>query len=604
MFRALVELGRELEAKGQLPPPGFYHYKEPIRWKVIVREGGFLITPTNREAARPFSGRTSGVQAHLLADEAAYALGTNQDTKGKEDKRAVEKNAAFTSLLQEFLGSPELQDSGLEEAVSLLLQGLESGWQNRSPGFEKITAKESVEFVPADGPLAGKPLFEHPEAVTFWVSYLERASAPKKGAVYGVCAVCGNKTQLIRKIPLGVKLVGNSPLHSFNQSSFPSFVSGASPEELAHIGLCFRCADTASRAFNYLSQSDRHRKRILSDKNKRDALTNQIALYWVKAPAPLEAGEQILDASSLSKMLAQLLQDDAPKDGTESAPRATLAQMEALLQLPWRPREAALNLDDYGFYLAVLSPNVGRIALREWIDSSLENLKSSMARFLKSTRIVSPWDDGPRPHSIAELLRALNSHNPNHLRGLLRSAYLGHPPPPGLRQAAIAALRNARVLSEAKESWRYQALVALIKLVMFYGSEEVENMEKLDPQRRSPAYLSGRLLAVLEEAQKRAQGFKINRTLVEKFYGSASTAPAATFGMLIRTAAVSHLQKAGSLNPLVEEIVSALDDSGGFPKTLTLEEQAEFALGFYHQRADFRAKNKDGKEAEAEVGHE
>ena len=606
MFRALVELGKELENRDRLPPPGFYYYKEPIRWRVTVLKDGFLISPTDREAPRPFSGRTSGVQAHLLTDEAAYALGANKDTKGKADKRAAEKHAAFIDLLEELLQWPELHDDDLAEAIDLLLNGLKSGWQKHSQEFEKITTKEWVEFVPAEGALAGKPLFEHPRAVAFWVSYLEQTSSPGKGAAYGECAICGAKTNLIGKIPLGVKLVGNSPLHSFNQASFPSFVSGASPEKVAHIGLCFRCADTASRAFNYLSQSDQHRKRILSDKNKRDALTNQIALYWVKAPAQLEAGEEILDAASLSAMLSQLLQDDAPKGGsTKSTPRATLAQMEALLQLPWQPREAALHLDNYGFYLAVLSPNVGRIALREWINVSLENLKQSMARFLEATRIISPWGDKPKSHSIAELLRALDSHNPNHLRGLLRTAYLGHPPPPGLKQAAIPKLRNARILGEPKESWRYQALIALIKLVMFYGSKEAKNMEKLNPKRKSSAYLSGRLLATLEEAQKRAQGFNINRTLVEKFYGAASTAPAATFGMLMRTATVSHLQKAGSLNPLVEEIISKLDDSGGFPKTLTLEEQAEFALGFYHQRADFKAKSKEKKEAtKVEVAHE
>lgn len=605
MFKALVELGMELESKGQLPPPGFYYYKEPIRWRVTVRKDGFLVSPTEREASRPFSGRTSGVQAHLLTDEAAYALGASKDAKGKEDKRASEKHAAFIDLLEELLRWPELHDDDLTEAVGLLLKGLKSGWQKHSQEFEKITTKEWVEFVPAEGALAGKPLFKQPRAVAFWVSYLEQTSAPGKGAAYGECAICGARAKLIGKIPLGVKLVGNSPLHSFNQASFPSFVSGASPEKTAHIGLCFRCADTASRAFNYLSQSDQHRKRILSDKNKRDALTNQIALFWVKAPAPLEAGKETLDAARLSEMLSQLLQDDAPRDNsTKSAPRATLAQMEALLQLPWRTREAALNLDDYGFYLAVLSPNVGRIALREWIDTSLENLKQSMAQFLEATRIISPKGDEPKPHSIAELLRALDSHNPNHLRGLLHTAYLGHEPPPGIKQAAIPALRNAHILGEPKESWRYQALMALIKLVMFHGSKEARNMEKLNPQRKHPAYLSGRLLAVLEEAQKRSQDYKINRTLVEKFYGAASTAPAATFGLLMRTAAVSHLQKAGSLNPRVEEIVSALDDSGGFPKTLTLEEQAEFALGFYHQRADFRAKSKEKKEAEAEVSHE
>ena len=44
-----------------------------------------------------------------------------------------------------------------------------------------------------------------------------------------------------------------------------------------------------------------------------------------------------------------------------------------------------------------------------------------------------------------------------------------------------------------------------------------------------------------------------------------------------------------------------LDECGGFPITLNLRGQAEFALGFYHQRAEFskhRPKNQTNKEGE------
>jgi len=603
MFRALVELGRELEKRGELPPPGFYYYKDPIRWRVHIFPDRFLLTPIEREAARPFSGRTSGIQAHLLADEAGYALGVDRDAKGKVDKRAGEKFEAFLALLEKFLAWPKLNDTNLVQETQNLLKGLQNGWIRGQPEFDRVTSKDWVEFVPETGPLQGRPLFEHPEAIRFWLEELAERSAPKGGPVTGQCAVCGkDHLRLVGRIPLGVKLVGNTPLHSFNQPAFPSFYSGGSPQQIAHIGLCFECADTASRAFNYLSQSSLHRKTLISDSNKRDALTNHIALFWTKAPAAIEAGELTLDNNDLNSLLAGVLTPEH-KDENPS-PTPTLPQIEGLLGLPWKPVESHLKLDDYGFYLAVLSPNVGRIALREWMAVSLTALKANLQAFLTATRITAPWGDPPEPRPIAELVRSLDGANPNHVRGLLRTAYLGHPPPAGLKQAAVARLRNARVLEDPKEAWRLRALASLLKLVQFYGKKEAEKMETLDPGRKTPAYLSGRLLAVLEEAQKRAQGYTINRTLVERFYGSASTAPAATFGLLLRTASVAHLQKAGSLNPLVEEILSALDDAGGFPKTLTLEEQAEFALGFYHQRADFRARSKAKQAEKAEVNHE
>lgn len=121
-------------------------------------------------------------------------------------------------------------------------------------------------------------------------------------------------------------------------------------------------------------------------------------------------------------------------------------------------------------------------------------------------------------------------------------------------------------------------------------------MNVLNADYKSRAYLCGRLLAILEEAQLRASNFSLNRTLVDRFYGAASTAPAATFGGLIRLATTAHLPEVGKdVNLLMEEVMSKLDEAGGFPRVLTLAEQAEFGLGFYHQRAAFRARRGKNK---------
>ena len=46
MFRTLVELGRDLEAKDKLPPPGFYYYKEPVKWVVHLRKDRVYLEST------------------------------------------------------------------------------------------------------------------------------------------------------------------------------------------------------------------------------------------------------------------------------------------------------------------------------------------------------------------------------------------------------------------------------------------------------------------------------------------------------------------------------------------------------------------------------
>lgn len=121
-------------------------------------------------------------------------------------------------------------------------------------------------------------------------------------------------------------------------------------------------------------------------------------------------------------------------------------------------------------------------------------------------------------------------------------------------------------------------------------------MAELDPPCPDPAYLCGRLLAVLEAIQYTAQG-DINATIINRYYGTASSAPASAFGRLLRVAQ-THLaklqrDKQGAflrLDAQLQDVLSGFS-SNQFPHTLNLLEQGRFALGYYHQRvADRRAR--------------
>jgi CRISPR-associated protein Csd1 len=112
-----------------------------------------------------------------------------------------------------------------------------------------------------------------------------------------------------------------------------------------------------------------------------------------------------------------------------------------------------------------------------------------------------------------------------------------------------------------------------------------------DPGKRQ-AYLCGCLLAVLERVQQLAVP-SAKATITDRFFGTASSAPASVFGRLLRLCQ-SHLgklrkEKPGAharLQASLEEIQQGLKC---FPRTLTLEQQGLFSLGYYHQRAKDRA---------------
>lgn len=119
-------------------------------------------------------------------------------------------------------------------------------------------------------------------------------------------------------------------------------------------------------------------------------------------------------------------------------------------------------------------------------------------------------------------------------------------------------------------------------------------MASLDPENRNSAYLCGRLLAVLEAIQY--QAVRPKATLVDRFYGTASSAPASVFGHLLR-GGQNHLAKLrkerpgahANLQKRLEDIHDGIEAANGFPRVFTLQEQGFFGLGYYHQRAADRA---------------
>ena len=109
----------------------------------------------------------------------------------------------------------------------------------------------------------------------------------------------------------------------------------------------------------------------------------------------------------------------------------------------------------------------------------------------------------------------------------------------------------------------------------------------LDTQNLNIGYRLGRLFAVLEKIQEAANP-GINATIKDRFYASASSAPASVFGNLMRLSShhLSKLRKektgyAVNFEKLLQEVVAGLS---AFPAHLSLDDQGQFAIGYYHQR--------------------
>lgn len=120
----------------------------------------------------------------------------------------------------------------------------------------------------------------------------------------------------------------------------------------------------------------------------------------------------------------------------------------------------------------------------------------------------------------------------------------------------------------------------------------------LDLQATHPAYLLGRLFAVLEGTQRAALGAQVNATIRDRYFGAAAATPALVFPLLLRNAQ-NHLARirkdkrglAVNLEKDVQEIVDKLPDH--FAKSLDLKDQGRFAIGYYHQTSARFKKSED-----------
>ena len=139
-------------------------------------------------------------------------------------------------------------------------------------------------------------------------------------------------------------------------------------------------------------------------------------------------------------------------------------------------------------------------------------------------------------------------------------------------------------------------------ILLFDVCDGNPNGDPDEEQNEVVAYRCGRLLALLEYAQFRALGSP-NTTLVDRFYGAASSAPASVFGLLLKNAQphLSRLRRdrVGTYNWLQNQLGEIMSGMVEFPTTLNLRDQGLFGLGYYYQRQE-RFRRRDGASDDVE----
>lgn len=595
ILSALNDYYQRLAAEDKVPVPGFS--SEKISYCLVFSPDG---TPLQVDDLRDTSGknpqkktfwvpydkgRASNIHAYPLWDKTSYSLGVT----GGEDNRLSKLHSAFKARQFELFGVSS--DPELVAFLKLL-----DRWQPEEiaklPGYSDDVLDANFIFR-----LDGKHnyLHENYEARRLWGVTLESGEGE-----LGQCMVIGGASLLGTDHPKikGVKgaQTAGASLVSFNSSSYESYgnkgQTNASISKAAIFGY--------STALNHLLRgSDDNRQRL--------QVGDATVVFWAKA-------RDAAHAEAAEGFFAML--NEPPSDGQEAAKLGFLLTQVAEGR-PLAELDPMLERDTQFFVLG-LAPNAARLSVRFWYVDSLEHLAQNYAQHHRDLWLEPvPWK-GVAPAMWRLLYATAPSRDgkskaediPPQLAGELTRAILaGSRYPYSLLANIIMRMRNDGDISGIRVALCKAVIVRKARLAAQTNLILQEVPVSLDPHSSHPGYLLGRLFAELENAQRGALGNEVNATIRDRYYGAASATPASIFPMLLRNVQhhLSNMRKkdkGGLAHKIEGEIGSIIDGLGDrFPRSLRIEDQGRFAIGYYHQsQARFAKKVSATKNAEAEQG--
>lgn len=576
ILQALDRYYDRMAARGEAEVPGYS--REKISFAIVLAVDG---RPIDKIDLRDLTGRkprprllevpaafkrTAGIMSNLLWDKTAYVLGR---TAGA-GRRTAEEHAAFKDTHLDLLAKAD--DDGLA-ALRRFVESWVPARFDAAPFTEEMLDSNIVFRLEGDN-----RLIHEREAARSLLAGRSGNDGPTR-----LCLVTGNNAQVRRLHPTikGVEgaQTSGAALVSFNLDAFTSY-----GHEQGN-----NAPTSEAAAFRYGAALNRMLDRDGPNRLMRP-VGDATVVFWADASGVGEDVAKRAEDLFAGWLTPPVEEQDADKRDRDAGEAAKLRDVlrDVAVGRPLKSVDPRLE-NGVRFHVLGLAPNAARLSVRYWLDDRFEAFARRLADHYDDLAIEpKPWR--ANPPSVSRLLvktTALQEkfdNIPPLLAGEVMRAVLGGGRYP--RTLLVAAIIRLRAGDDPASGWHAAAIRAVLARDYRLKYEKEQTPVSLDPEYPDAAYQLGRMFALLETAQRMALG-KVNTTIRDRYFGAASATPASVFPLLLRgvQSHLGKLRKQGKGSWIEREIENITDHlPPELPRSLRLEAQGRFAIGYYHQR--------------------
>lgn len=553
LLRDLNKLGEDLaaDADSGFLPVGFERKPVAIVVDVDTRGGTVRVndtrSPDNRRGVDrgvPWQKRSgSAAPPNLVCDKLEYVAGVAKDAEQRSASKAAGLQRSWVALLRragaEIGGRSADALTAIADAMAdpsaLVSAIVEKGIELPiKPG--DAASLLCTFLVDSEDPL------RYSELQDWWATLVSTDAAGEDG----VCQVTGAVGPIARKFD-AVKLPGNQPtLISANFEAAERYSGSQSTGARISVSVAKR----SHAALNWLLDSDAHHSRM-----------GEATLVWWVPGSPDD------------NVFASLINDPIAE------------QVQALTHGLWAGR--SVPLDDHASFRAVLfTVSTARVVIRSDQTVALAQVVRSLGDYFAWHQI--PGTNGqPRYFPLRRLAEAATrigkqgaqmAHVNRLQADLLTCAISGRPVPKHYLGAALRRCHAERTVPDNRA-----ALISLILRSNAGGS----------PVDQSDAYRCGQIFAEYENLQYRAfRPARLNRTIGDTYLSTFMSHPGRVVHVLHKKGQ-HHLGKlrrgdqadqgaAVAIARRLADLNAGL--TYGYPSALSIEQQAEFVLGYHSAR--------------------